>query len=205
MNMRPTFPALLWLLCIQAAMTYSAMPVLAESDAPAPQEQGAEEANLESNEYYTAYNIWFENPTRISSINYKRGSRLPAGSVVSNVRVSGNTIRFYVKEYGTDFAVQFIPKFHPGLTAAKYKDRMFTKLPLAQRTEGMTDVETSGIDAGEIFSGMSKEAVLISWGYPPEHRTLNTQMPRWIYWTSRFVQKTLVFDSDGKLTDFREW
>ena len=37
----------------------------------------------------------------------------------------------------------------------------------------MTDTEIEGIKKGIVLNGMSKEAVLVCYGYPPEHRTRN--------------------------------
>ena len=36
---------------------------------------------------YTAYNIWFEKPERIWSINYKKGAIIPAGTQVRDVEI----------------------------------------------------------------------------------------------------------------------
>ncbi len=152
---------------------------------------------------YTAYNIWYENFDRIPSINYKRGSILPAGTVISNIQVSPKKISFFVDEYGLNFTVDFQSKYHPGINPHQFKDRMITNKSLEARLKDKTDVEISGIKSGEIYHGMSKDAVIMAWGYPPEHRTPTTKLPRWVYWTSRFVQKSLAF-TDDKLTDFRQ-
>ena len=76
---------------------------------------------------------------------------------------------------------------------------MLTTETLETRTADMSELEKNAIAAGQISPGMSREAVLISWGYPPEHRTASLKSPSWIFWTSRFVNKTLVFGADGKL------
>jgi hypothetical protein len=157
---------------------------------------------LKDGEHYLAYNVWYENPDRLYSINYKRGNILPAGSVVSKVRVEpGRTpkIHFHHNEYETDFVIHFTKKYHGTLTAEKFKDRMLTDKPIEELTKDMSDLEKDAIQAGQVSAGMSKEAVLIAWGYPPEHRTVSIKAPSWIFWTSRFVNKTLQFDQDGKL------
>ena len=37
---------------------------------------------------YTAYNLWYEKPTRISSVNYHIGGMIPVGSKVSSAEVT---------------------------------------------------------------------------------------------------------------------
>jgi hypothetical protein len=43
---------------------------------------------------------------------------------------------------------------------------------------------------------MTKEQVLMTRGYPPRHRTPSLEGNRWVYWSSRVVQLTVVFDGD---------
>ena len=48
---------------------------------------------------------------------------------------------------------------------------------------------------------MSKKAVILSWGYPPELATPSTSLNAWKYWLKRFTSKIVRFDSDGKTTE----
>lgn len=157
---------------------------------------------LGADDYYTAHTIWYEQPTKLYSLNYKKGSKIPAGSVVSKIRMTPGRspkIMFTVDEYEIEFTVLFQGKYHPNMSANEFKDRMLTKIPLEDRTKGMSELDKEGIEKGVIFSGMSKDAVLIAYGYPPEHRTPSTKMPTWIYWPGRFVSKAYTFDKDGIL------
>jgi hypothetical protein len=47
---------------------------------------------------------------------------------------------------------------------------------------------------------MSKEAVIISVGIPPDHKTPDLKSNRWIYWKNRFKNKAVCFDPAGKTT-----
>ena len=66
-----------------------------------------------------------------------------------------------------------------------------------------SDEEKSMIRRGAVGNGMSKEAVLISWGYPPEHRTLSTKANTWLYWRNRFMKKAVDFDNNDKVINVR--
>ena len=62
----------------------------------------------------------------------------------------------------------------------------------------MTNLEKECIKSGVIKPNISKEAVLIAFGYPPEHRTQSMDLDLWYYWVHRFGQRELRFDKNGK-------
>jgi len=45
---------------------------------------------------------------------------------------------------------------------------------------------------------MSKKAVLVSFGPPPDHKTPDLGSSRWLYWKSRFKKQAVCFDSAQK-------
>ena len=47
---------------------------------------------------------------------------------------------------------------------------------------GFNDLEKKNILQGKVRIGMSKQAVLISRGYPPAHKTSDLTSDRWQYW-----------------------
>jgi hypothetical protein len=182
---------------------------------------------LEDDEYYTAYNLWYEHPEKMWSINYKRGQVIPAGSKVQlvsgrgrgggefyrtlrNKRGHGNDkrsrdrgrrrpIRLEVIDSEMEITIYFTPKFHPGLTKDEFVKRLLTKSTLEELTAGMTHQEKSCIERAVVEVGISKKATLIALGYPPEHFTASTDSSRWYFWTSRMVKKIIDF-SDDKAT-----
>ena len=52
--------------------------------------------------------------------------------------------------------------------------------------------EQDHIEKGTVGGGMTKEAVLMAYGYPPSHRTPSLSMDTWTYWTGRGTT-TLTF------------
>jgi len=47
---------------------------------------------------------------------------------------------------------------------------------------------------------MSREAVIISYGYPPAHQTPSLESNKWKYWKSRGTNFFVYFDKDGKVS-----
>lgn len=164
-----------------------------------------------TNRFYTAYNIWYEagKENSLWCINYKTGVMIPAGAEVKNVRIvpsvtgrkqgGGMTAIYFVTENdGQKYWVNFNQNFHPGKTIQDYKDMMFTTKTFAELTGGMSETEIQGIKKGIVKIGMSKEAVLIAFGYPPEHKTPSLEESVWLYWMNRFRTKAINFDSDNR-------
>lgn len=179
------------------SMTASAPSPMAAGDAPAG-----------SSALYTAYNLWFGSSRsgttkKMSSVNHHVGTIIPAGSQVSNVSTLFKTIRFQLADGGRRFSIQFIPKFHPGVSIKEFTNRLFASQPLEERIKKFSDEEKLMIRRGAVGNGMSKEAVLVSWGYPPEHRTLSTKADTWLYWRNRFMKQAVDFDKNGKVINVR--
>lgn len=145
---------------------------------------------------YTAYNLWYEKPLRMSSVNYHVGALIPVGSKVSDVRISGNRVEFIYN--GGQFAVEFVQKFHPTLNIVMFKDQLITSADPAVRIDALTKQDQEWIKAGVVQPGMTKEAVLHCWGPAPQHVTPSTSAPLWTFWRTRFVKTTVTFDADGK-------
>jgi len=182
---------------------------------------------LINKDLYLQANLWFERPMRIESTNYHRGSIIPAGTKarvlrVINARTSSPFyneesnmvvpfggeipspgILFEILPSGQRFQIIFISKHHTGLLPSDIAEHYFGKEdPLASaRYAGFTPVEKEAIRQGTLEPGMSKDAVLMAYGYPPEHRTPSLGLPTWIYWTNRFVSKRLIFSKDGRVIE----
>ncbi len=146
--------------------------------------------------FYTTANIWYENPGKIYSTNYHRGAILPAGTMVTIQKVSRKEIRFADK-IGLPFKIIFIKKHsRSGMNIWDYFDQYFSAANPMRKGgpyEKFTKKEKDNIQTGEITRGMSKPAVLMSYGYPPSHRTPSLKSDVWIYWISRFVKKSVYF------------
>ena len=161
-------------------------------------------------ERYTAYNIWFTAPERVYAINYKKGGFIPAGTRVKNIKIrQGKSIIdrgqpiiiFTVVAEDQYYIMHFQMGFHPNKTAKDYVDYAFTEKSFEDMTTGFTNDEILAIQQGEIKNGMSKEAVLMSYGYPPEHINISLENKKWIYWNDRNRSFEVCFDESDRTID----
>jgi len=152
---------------------------------------------------YTSCNIWVHN--HMKCINYKIGKYIPAGTEVHHVKSIYNNpnymfIFFKTIGHNESYKMRFIRRWHPGKTTKDYIKYLFTEKSFDELVEGMTGPEIDAIKQGKIVVGMSKKAVLVSYGRPPEHRTPDLNSDKWIYWMNKLNQKTLCFDENDKTT-----
>ena len=159
---------------------------------------GAAGAASAADRLYTAYNVWFEQPTKVYSTNYQRGNILPAGSEVKDVSRSAKGLEFTDVKLNLRFTFEFVKDHHPGLTGEQWMARFLTTRDFAALSQGLTDAEIKSVKAGQVRAGMSKKAVLLAAGYPPEVATASTQLDIWKYWRHRFGSYLVRF-SDGKV------
>lgn len=156
---------------------------------------------------YTAYNLWYEfdksgNIKPITGINYQRGIIIPAGTEVKNVvvgegRRGAAVIDFQVAKDGKKYSIHYQSRYHPGVDIETFKKRLFTSQSRSVLTRGFTKTELKGVKSGKVTAGMRKKAVIVAYGYPPEHKTESTKSNVWIYWRNRFVTTKVVFNDKG--------
>lgn len=146
--------------------------------------------------FYTRVNIWYH-PLRkeeILSTNYHNGEILPVGTAVRVSSVSGSTIRFQALDTNEKFRLHYI-KAYVNVPMQEYFKRMFgdSKPMMVGR---FSEKERRAITLGEVEKGMSKDAVIMSWGYPPAHQTSSLKNNHWKYWMTRTGTKTVKFYDD---------
>lgn len=147
---------------------------------------------------YTSYNMWYEKHDNLLSTNYKKGAMIPAGTKISVVSLSrGKEIRFRMADdKSVKYTIHFVANHHLGMSIEEFKDRLFMPQPLSELTKGFTEQELECVKYGRIEPGISKKAVLVAYGYPPEHQS-SIKGNRWIYWTSRFNSMVVLFNDKG--------
>ena len=153
---------------------------------------------------YLAHNVWYENPASISTIGYKRGTIVPCGVEVTKVGVKKGArggVSFHVPSLS--LTLIFFIDAHQSklLTPEDLKAHLFTNIPFEERTKDFSKLEILCIKKGYIAPGIRKDAVLMAYGYPPEHKTPSLDNPVWVYWSSRFASRTIAFDEEGLTTN----
>jgi outer membrane protein assembly factor BamE (lipoprotein component of BamABCDE complex) len=148
-------------------------------------------------EYYVAHNIWYEAAgDDIDSANYQKGFRIPPGTPVSNLRKKGRSVSFTDTKSGLDHRVKFVRKHHPQKSSEDVWERMFTTKTFEELTQGLNADEIDHIQKGTVGKGISKRAVLISLGYPPESKTPAITVDRWRYYNHRYDSYLVHFEGD---------
>jgi hypothetical protein len=147
---------------------------------------------------YTAHNIW-NHQGMLYCINYKSGQNIiPAGTPVKDVKIiidkSRQYIVFRLAETNQKIKMFFKTKWHPGQTIESYADKILTEKNLTELVQGLNPEEIDSIKRGMLTVGMSKRAVLISYGVPPEHFTSSIDNYQWYYWINRTEKKKICFD-----------
>ena len=151
--------------------------------------------------YYTKVNIWYENPQKIVYTNYHMGAIIPAGSKVEILGINGNKIKFNVNELkGMTFILTNIPKYSLVSTEVLFSDYFINEEVSPCK---FNSSEKENISNGTIEEGMTKDAVIMSYGYPPKHKTPALSSNVWTYWDARATRKVVTF-KDNKVKKIEE-
>lgn len=131
--------------------------------------------------YYTQANIWYSDTRPTTSKNIHIGTIIPVGTKVNIERCSGAQIKFSDSQ-GVVYTLVLSRKSLINLM--DYFNRYFSKEnPMADggSFSKFTKQEQENIKKGIIDFNMSKEAVLMAYGYPPPSWTPNIQKDQWEY------------------------
>ncbi|MFT5835716.1 MAG: hypothetical protein ACI9RG_000609 [Sulfurimonas sp.] len=130
---------------------------------------------------------------KIPSVNYSRDVFIPVNTAVTIIDNHNIGIIF---EHEEKSIVLFNKKAYTGLNQDNLLKRMFSPTPVD--LSSFTDVEQILIKQGAVELNMSKEALILSRGYPPIHRTPSLKGNTWRYWEARFNSRNYIF-KDNKL------
>lgn len=163
----------------------------------------AGDSNWEDKTFYLGHNVWFEQPIKIPTTNYHKGMILKVGSQATITRVTDRTADFSVE--GATYRLVYVRNHHANVSIADVIKRTFlSENPLkSSKYRSFSKSEKANIKDGTIEKGMSKDAVIMAYGYPPDHRTPSINNNIWTYWMHRFKTTVLRFDRSGKLIDLR--
>lgn len=149
----------------------------------------------EDSKIYTSYNIWYEIPWDISSINYQRGKIIPFGTEVKIISAEPQKVTFQVIPTGRQYSIIFYEKWAMQPVEA-YIKQLVTPKTRSELTEGIAaDIKQSML-LGEVKKGMTRKEVTLTYGPPSPHRTPLLEGSTWIYWKNRYVTKRIIFKND---------
>ncbi|MCF6330680.1 MAG: hypothetical protein L3I99_03950 [Sulfurimonas sp.] len=158
-------------------------------------------------EMYTKRNMFITKFGRygskfIETTNYGNGHMIPVNTKVKFKDVNNRQISFTLD--GNLVMLQNIPKYS-GTTIEQMVNRYFSskKVDLSKFTKLEREAITSNLLASKVVVGMSKEAVLVSRGYPPTHATMSPKSNAWKFWESKFDTRLIEF-KDNKVVSIIE-
>ena len=146
--------------------------------------------------YYTKVNIWYEDPEEILSTNYHKGTIISVGSKVKITDYKGTEISFTKEDLaGVKFTIVDVPKYSLVSMGELFSHYFSKDDPRASGGEfsKLSGREKENIEKGSLTEGMSKEAAIMAYGYPPKHKTPDLTNDIWYYWNSRFSTKEVTF------------
>lgn len=148
---------------------------------------------------YTAYNIWYDNPDRVESINYLKGSVLPFGTEVEIIEATDKEIKFRTVADNKMFRILFERRYRMQ-SAQDYIRELFTTEDFKTLTEGVSLLNVEKLRRGLIDKGMTKREIRLAYGPPCKFKTPDESLNTWLYWTELLVGKRILF-SKGKVTE----
>lgn len=148
-------------------------------------------------EYFTKIGLWNEK-NLCSTSNYHVGTFIPAGTKVTIKKINPDKIAFDLADgSGTIVLTNNIKHSKAkleevalrtfGETSPMDADGAFTRF---------TPAEQANIKKGAIDFGMCRDAVIMSYGYPPASLTPATTSNSWTYQESRVTKMTIQFKDD---------
>lgn len=142
------------------------------------------------------YNIGRHAVALVESTNYQVGMLIPVNSKVKLVGVNSKVIEFLYKN--VLISLKNIPKYS-GVDINTIAEQYFSakKVDLSK----FSQAEQKAIKTATLVKGMSKDAVLVSLGTPPAHRTSDLTMDTWTYWKNRWTTFTVSFKNKKVISD----
>ena len=106
---------------------------------------------------------------KLSAVNYQQAGLIPRCTAVRFVEANDEVLVFENSDDGIEY--QYIWYDGAAEDFGTHLSRVFGRRCDAAALKGLNALELKAIERAEVEVGMSKTAVLLAIGYPPEHRT----------------------------------
>jgi hypothetical protein len=136
-----------------------------------------------------------EKGKRLYSVNYQLDALMPACTKVKILSVTNKRMEFQV-EGGAKYEYVFHDTMKDPVP--KHLDKYFGTACPRKKIDSLAGVNRQGFKEGRILTGMTKDAVILAAGYPPEHATPSLDSTTWKYWRNRFATTNVRFQG-GKV------
>lgn len=130
--------------------------------------------------------------SRLSTVNFLQEGLIPRCTEVSVIDVGRKRFTFIAS--GVEYNLLKYGKTASfGDAILKYFGPTCSK----DATNNFSAVDSKGLRQGRVLVGMSKEAVILAVGYPPEWATPDLSHYKWKYWVSKFNTIDVIFNTSG--------
>jgi hypothetical protein len=137
----------------------------------------------------------------VTWVNYGVDTLIPVNTKVEVISIGGwGGLTFRLID--SDTTLKLKNKRHSGLSDEEWAHKHFgeQKVDLNQ----FSKAERDAIASGEVRAGMSKEAVIVSRGYPPAHKTPSLESSSWLFWSNKWNKIQVNFGSDDRVSDIKD-
>jgi hypothetical protein len=143
-----------------------------------------------------------EKRARLYAANFMDKGLIPVCAEVTLLTYEDGRMTFRVN--ATEKEYEYLDHDVSGEPFPKHLARYFgAECPRAELDQ-LTDSERDAVRLGTVAIGMRRRAVILAMGYPPHRDTPSLELPRWLYWHSRFNSFAVEFDEDGEVARFYE-
>ncbi len=146
---------------------------------------------------YLSSNLWFQPDGQMESSNYQMGDILSYGTEVTGIDYDDQYITFTAKLQDQRFRIEFM-KEYAMMSIEEYIKQIFQVKNPVEVELSIEPLLFERISRGVVEKGMTKQHVLMAYGYPSAHRTSSLDDDTWIYMITRGKSKRVVF-RNGKV------
>jgi len=144
---------------------------------------------------YTSTNLWYESPDEIAAPCCLKGKILPFGAEIEFISASDQQIRFRDIDSGLEYKILF-DKAQMMAGIEDYMKKTFSTKSADDIGKGLKPSVYEKLRRGVVEEGMTREMVLLAFGYPAPSRTSSLKDDTWIYWDDTLKSRRVVFKGD---------
>jgi len=179
------------LLALAAASCHSNRPVIPEEALQAPAHA----------RFFTSSNIWYENPQAIPVPSVLKGKIIPFGTEISFISADQEGLKFKDVETGAVYSMEFDQKLMM-MSMEDFIKKTFSTKSSDDISKDLRPSTYEKLKRGVVEEGMTRDMVLLAYGYPSPARTAALSADTWIYWDSTLKSRYVVFKGDKVISAF---
>lgn len=140
----------------------------------------------------TAYNLWYEDPLAMTTLNQQKGEILPFGTAVEIDRATDRAIEFRALPDNRKFRIEFQKQYRLQ-TPEEYLKELFTTRTPEEIRGDMPALKYEKLRRGIVEKGMTKGEVVLAFGPPCAYRTQSREVNTWLYPMDFLEYKRVIF------------